>query len=282
MAVLQTSADFCDLAYDYLKRAHDQNVKHVELFFDPQAHTSRGIPFPTVLLGYRSGLQLAHRTLGISASLILCFLRDESANYAMATLMSALPFKDSIIGVGLDSDERNNPPSKFATVYQRASREGFLLTAHADIDQPNTLEHLRQLLLEIQVDRIDHGTNVLESPELTKHLLQRGIGLTCCPISDSIVTPDFKGKDILTLLRIGVKVTVNSDDPAYFRGYLNENLHKLAVETDVTRRELIQLQRNAFNISWISSWKRNHFLSLLDEYEKKTLGSLESVQAVAS
>ena len=280
MAVLQTSADFRDLAYDYLTRAHAQNVKHAELFFDPQAHTSRGIPFPTVVLGYRSGLDLAHRTLGISASLIMCFLREESANYAMSTLLSALPYKDSIIGIGLDSEERNNPPSKFAAVYQRASREGFLLTAHADIDQPNTLEHIRQLLLEIQVDRIDHGSNVLESPELTQHLLQRGIGLTCCPISNA-VCKDAKLKEILTLLRMGVKVTINSDDPAYFRGYLNENLLKMANETDVSRKELIQLQRNAFNISWISSWKRSHYLAMLDEYEK-TLGPSESAGAVES
>jgi adenine deaminase len=272
LAVCQTEADFRDLAYDYLTRANAQNVRHCELFFDPQAHTSRGVPFPTVLLGYRAGLQLAQRTLGISASLIMCFLRDESANYAMSTLMSALPFKDSIIGVGLDSNEQNNPPSKFAAVYQRASREGFLLTAHADIDQQNTLEHIRQLLLEVQVDRIDHGTNILDSSELTQHLLQRGIGLTCCPISNSIVTAEFKGKEILELLRMGVKVTIASDDPAYFRGYLNENLHKLATETDVTRQELLQLQRNAFNISWISSWKRNHFLAQLDEYEKQTIG----------
>ena len=211
----------------------------------------------------------------------MCLLRDESANYGMATLLSSLPYRDSIIGIGLDSDERNNPPSKFAAVYQRASREGYLLTAHADIDQPNTVENIRQLLLEIQVDRIDHGTNVLESPGLSQHILQRGIGLTCCPISNSIVTSDFKGKEILTLLRMGVKVTINSDDPAYFRGYLNENLHKLAAETDVTRRELLQLQRNAFTISWISSWKRNHFLAQLDEYERKTLEP-EKYEAVTS
>lgn len=130
LAVLQTEHDFRDLALDYLSRAHAQNVKHVELFFDPQAHTSRGVPFPTVIRGYRLGLLMAQRTFGISASLILCFLRDQSPEYAMATLMEALPFKDAIIGVGLDSDERDNPPSKFGAVFQRASKEGFLLTAH--------------------------------------------------------------------------------------------------------------------------------------------------------
>ena len=187
----------------------------------------------------------------------------------MATLMDALPYKDSIIGVGLDSDERDNPPSKFAAVFQRASKEGFLLTCHCDIDQKDSLEHIRQALLELQVDRIDHGTNVIESPELIQHLLTRNIGLTCCPISNSIVTADFKGKEMLDLLRQGIKVTCNSDDPAYFRGYLNANLVKIAQETDMTRAELVQLQRNAFGISWISSWRRNHFLQLLDEYEQR-------------
>jgi adenosine deaminase len=273
MTVLQTEADFRDLAYDYLNRAKAQNVQHAELFFDPQAHTSRGIPFPTVIRGYRSGLDLAQRTLGISASLIMCILRDEPASYAMSTLMSALAFKDSILGIGLDSDERDNPPSKFAAVFQRASREGFLLTAHADIDQPNTVDHIRQLLFELQVDRIDHGTNILEAPDLVDHIIQRNIGLTCCPISNSVVTAGFKGKEILQLLRKGARVTINSDDPAYFRGYVNENILKLAKETDVSRRELIQLQRNAFYVSWISSWKRNHFLHILEDYEKRTLGS---------
>lgn len=270
MTVLRTEHDFRDLALAYLTHAHAQNVKHVELFFDPQAHTSRGIPFPTVMRGYRVGLLTAQRTLGISASLIMCFLRDQSPEYAMATLMEALPFKDAIIGVGLDSDERDNPPSKFAAVFQRASKEGFLLTAHCDIDQVNSIDHIRQVIHEIQVDRIDHGTNIVEDESLVDIIREKAIGLTCCPVSNSVVTADFKGSEILSLLRRGVKVTINSDDPAYFRAYANENMEKMATETDVTRKELIQLQRNAFSISWISSWRRSHFLSLLDDYEKRT------------
>lgn len=274
LAVLQTEHDFRDLALDYLTRAHAQNIKHVELFFDPQAHTSRGIPFPTVIRGYRVALLTAQRTLGMSASLIMCILRDQSPEYAMATLMEALPYKDAIIGIGLDSDERNNPPSKFAAVFQRASKEGFLLTAHCDIDQVNSIDHIRQVIQEIQVDRIDHGTNIVEDDSLVDIVRQKGIGLTCCPVSNSVVTDDFKGKEIVDLLRRGVKVTINSDDPAYFRAYANENMEKMAADTDVTRKELVQLQRNAFNISWISSWRRNHFLSLLDEYENRTIPSM--------
>ncbi|KIX07906.1 adenosine deaminase [Rhinocladiella mackenziei CBS 650.93] len=275
LAVLHTEADFRDLALAYLTKAHTQNIKHAELFFDPQAHTSRGVPFPTVLRGYHLGLLTAQRTLGISASLIMCFLRDQSAEYAMATLMEALPFKDAIMGVGLDSDERNNPPSKFSAVFQRASKEGFLVTCHCDIDQPNSISHIRQAIQEIQVDRIDHGTNIVEDDSMVEIVRQKGIGLTCCPVSNSVVTSDFKGKEIADLLRRGVKVTINSDDPAYFRAYANENMEKIA-ETDLTKKELIQLQRNAFNISWISSWRKSHFLSLLDEYENKTLTTMSN------
>lgn len=269
MEVLQTATDFHDLAMDYLTRAHAHNVKHCELFFDPQAHTSRGVPFPVVVAGYRSGLLQAEREFGISASLIMCFLRDMSAEFAMATLMDALPYKECIIGVGLDSDERGNPPNKFRAVFERARREGFQLTMHCDIDQIDSIEHIRQALEEIGVDRIDHGTNIVEDSRLVELVRERGIGLTDCPISNSIVTSDFKGKEILQLLRQGVKVTLNSDDPAYFRGYVNENVLKMANETDVSKKELIQFMRNAFEISWISSWKRDKYLQSLDEYAKQ-------------
>ena len=269
MAVLITENDFHDLAYSYLKKAHSQNVVHAEMFFDPQAHTGRGVSFPTVIRGYRQAILRAQRDFGISASLIMCFLRDMSTEFAMATLMEALPFKDWIIGVGLDSDERGNPPSKFGGVFERASKEGFLLTMHCDIDQENSIDHIKQALQDIQVDRLDHGTNIVEDEALVDLVKSKNIGLTCCPISNSIVTKGFKGQEISVLLRKGVKVTINSDDPAYFRGYITENMLKMAEETDLTRDELIQLQRNAFTISWVSSWRRSHFLKLLDDFAMK-------------
>lgn len=211
----------------------------------------------------------AQRELGISASLILCILRDMDAGYAMATLMEALPYKDWIIGIGLDSDERDNPPKKFAAVFERARKEGLLLTMHCDIDQKNSIEHIRQVLEDIQVDRIDHGTNIVEDPALVALLKRKNIGLTCCPVSNSVVTKDFKGKEITRLLRDGVKVTVNSDDPAYFRAYMSENMEKIADGTDVTKDELVQLQRNAFEISWLSSEKREVFMNMLNDYAAK-------------
>ena len=272
MTVLQTAQDFADLALAYLRIAAAHNVRHCELFFDPQAHTSRGVPFATIVSGYNAGIQQAARELSISASLIMCLLRDESANYGMSTVVASLPHKAHIIGLGLDSDERDNPPIKFQAAYARARAEGYHLTAHCDIDQPNTLTHIRQALLDLGVDRIDHGTNIIDAPDLVELILEKGIGLTCCPISNSIVTADAKFPAILQLLRKGVKVTINSDDPAYFRGYLNENIEKLAREADVTKRELLQLQRNAFDISWISSWRRDQLLQELHEYELRTLG----------
>lgn len=266
MSVLQTQEDFFDLAWTYLSKIHHQNVLHVEMFFDPQAHTSRGIPFEHVIKGYHQAAMKAEQELGISALLIMCFLRDMSAESAMMTLQESLPFRDWIIGVGLDSDEKNNPPSKFAAVFQRAREQGYHLTMHCDIDQQDSIEHIRQALEDIKVDRLDHGTNIVESVRLIEFVKSHGIGLTCCPVSNSIVTTDFKGKEILTLLRQDVKTTINSDDPAYFRAYMTENVLKIAQGTDITKKELIKLQRNAFEISWIPTIKRDKFLFLLNEF----------------
>jgi adenosine deaminase len=266
MDVLVTADDFRDLALAYLRKAASQGVRHAEMFFDPQAHTSRGVPFATVITGYRQAIVAARAELDISASLIMCFLRDLSAGFAMATLMESLPYKDWIVGVGLDSDERDNPPSKFAEVFARARTEGYLLTMHCDIDQVGSIEHLRQALEDIQVDRIDHGTNIVESPALVEEVKRRGIGLTCCPMSNSFVTNDMKATEIVSLLRDGVRVTVNSDDPAYFGGYMAENYASLATKADLTPVELVQLARNAFEIAWISAGARDAFLAELHAY----------------
>jgi adenosine deaminase len=184
----------------------------------------------------------------------------------MATLMEALPYKDWIIGIGLDSDERDNPPSKFAAVYARARAEGFLLTMHCDIDQQNSIEHIRQALEDIGVDRIDHGTNIVEDPRLVDLVRTKGLGLTCCPVSNRFVTADMKANEIVSLLRAGVRVTVNSDDPAYFGGYVADNFAALAGEIDVTVGELAAIARNSFEVAWLSSRARDGFLAELDAY----------------
>jgi len=266
MGVLVTAEDFRDLAYAYLTKAASQGVRYVEMFFDPQAHTGRGVPFETVVKGYRQGIQQAHAEHGIAGELIMCFLRDLSAEFAMATLLESLPYKDWIIGVGLDSDERDNPPSKFAAVFARARQEGYQLTMHCDIDQVGSIENIRQALEDIGVDRIDHGTNIVESPALVADVKRRGIGLTCCPVSNSFVTSDMKATEIVALLHDGVRVTVNSDDPAYFGGYVTENFGALADHAGLSAAEVVQLARNAFEIAWLTPRAREAYLAELDAY----------------
>lgn len=266
MRVLQTADDFHDLAWAYLERAAAQGVVHAELFFDPQAHTSRGVPFADVVGGYRRAIVRVERELGISAELILCFLRDFSAEYAMATLMEALPYKAWIVGVGLDSDERDNPPSKFADVFARARAEGFLLTMHCDIDQVGSIENIRQVLEEIQVDRIDHGTNIVEDPELVALVRERGLGLTCCPVSNSFVTDDMKADEIVGLMREGIAVTVNSDDPAYFGAYVGDNYAALAEKAGLGVDDLVQLAINSFEASWLTPARREAYIADVRSY----------------
>ena len=249
MNVLRTAEDFYDLAIAYLTKAADQNVRYVEMFFDPQAHTSRGVSFDSVIKGLHRAQVEAEKMHGIKSALIMCFLRDFQAEFAMATLLEALPYKSWIIGVGLDSDETGNPPAKFAEVYARAREEGFMLTMHADIDIQNSITHIGQLIEDIKVDRIDHGTNVIENPEYVQHLVDHGIGLTNCPVSNSWVG-DSKTAIIKELADRRVKVTMNSDDPAYFGGYISENFQLMKNETDVDDAFLAQLSLNAVDISW--------------------------------
>ncbi|AUG28238.1 MULTISPECIES: adenosine deaminase [Microbacterium] len=266
MEVLQTADDFHDLAWAYLLRAKEQGVVHAEMFFDPQAHTSRGVPFSAVIGGYRRAAVRAQDELGISAELILCFLRDFSAEFAMATLMEALPYKQWIVGVGLDSDERDNPPSKFAAVFARAKAEGFFLTMHCDIDQVGSIDNIREVLRDIRVDRIDHGTNIVEDPELIAIAKERGLGFTCCPVSNSFVTAQMKADEIVTLLREGVRVTINSDDPAYFGAYVAENYVALAQQAGLTEADLAQLAINSFEASWLTPARRAGFVAAVQEY----------------
>ena len=266
MRVLLTADDFYDLATAYLAKAASQNVRYAEIFFDPQAHTSRGVPFATVVGGLRRALLDARRDLGIHAELIMCFLRDFTAEHAMSTLMESLPYKDWILGVGLDSDERGNPPAKFARVFARARQEGYRLTMHCDIDQDNTHEHIRQVVEDIRVDRIDHGTNAAEVPELVERIKARGLGLTCCPISNGWVTDGAKVPEIAALLEAGVKVTLNSDDPAYFGGYVAENYQRFADDSGLGRAALVQLARNSFEVAWLGGHERERYLAELEAY----------------
>lgn len=265
MNVLQDEEDFCALAMDYFTKAQKHHVKYAEVFFDPQAHTSRGIPFETVLNGYYKATQQA-AGLGIEAHLILCFLRDMSAESAWETYQQALPYRDKILGIGLDSDERNNPPEKFARVFAQAKADGFHITMHCDIDQENSIEHIREALLNIGVERLDHGTNIVEDPSLVEYVREHNIGLTCCPVSNSFVMEDMKGREMLELLHQGVLITVNSDDPAYFQSYISDDLYTLAQAYQLTQEDVIRIVRNSFAAAWISEEKKQAYWKMIDEY----------------
>lgn len=266
MDVLRTAADFRDLAWAYLQRAHQERVRYVEMFFDPQAHTGRGIAFDAVIGGLRQAITEAWRRLGLRAQLILCLLRDQPAEYAMATLVQSLPYREWIAGIGLDSDEKGNPPDKFAGVFRRARAEGFQITMHCDVDQENSVEHIRQCLEVIGVDRIDHGVNILESEKLTAELRRRGLGLTVCPISNRWCTGDLKAAQVKQMLDLGIRVTVNSDDPAYFAGYVTDNLIAAQQAADLRAAELLQLQRNAIDIAWLPAGTRDRLRAEIDQY----------------
>ncbi len=271
MSVLKTSQDFYDLAWAYLERAHAENVRYAEIFFDPQAHTSRGVAFHTVLSGLRNAVLDGRRLLGIRAQLIMCILRDHSAAYGMATLLESLAYRDLIIGIGLDSDEAGNPPAKFAEVFRRAREEGYRLTMHCDVDQAGSTDHIRQCLDVIGVERIDHGVNVLDDASLVAAAAARGIGFTVCPVSNRYVTGELKAHELRRMLQRGLKVTVNSDDPAYFDAYVTDNLVAAAAAAGLTEPDLVQLERNAFEVSWLGPGAKDALLGELDRFEAAAL-----------
>ena len=267
MNVLQTEEDFYDLAWDYLTKATANNVRHVELFFDPQAHTSRGIPFKVVLNGLYQATVDA-RALNVDAHLIMCFLRDFSKESARKTLQEGLKYKDKIIGIGLDSDEHNNPPLKFARQFEDTAAAGLHITTHCDIDQKDSIEHIRQALEIMEVERLDHGTNIVEDPDLVELAAKRQIGLTSCPLSNSFVSPEMKGKEVIDLLNAGVKVSINSDDPAYFKGYISDNYYALVQKYDLSKDQIVQLAKNSFETSWISQRQKQLYLDEIDQFVK--------------
>ena len=265
MNVLIEEDDFYELAMAYLKKAAQNNVRHAEIFFDPQAHTSRGIAFSTVINGLYQATVDA-RALNIDARLIMCFLRDFSRDSARQTLLEALPYKDKFVGVGLDSDEHSNPPMKYFNQICTAQEHGLHVTAHADVDQINSLAHIRELLEVIGVERIDHGTNIVEDPDLVEFAAKNKIGLTSCPLSNDFIAADMKGKEVLALLEKGVKISIHSDDPAYFGGYIGDNYYALAQKYELTKEQVVALAKNSFEASWISDKQKAFYLAELDAY----------------
>jgi adenosine deaminase len=245
-AVLQTEEDFRDMALAYLRKAASQNVRHAEIFFDPQTHTTRGVPFETVIRGLRTAQEQA----ALTSKLILCFLRHLSEDDAQRTLDEALPFKDWIVAVGLDSSEHGNPPRKFERVFARARAAGLLTVAHAGEEGPP--EYIREALDHLHVRRIDHGVRCLEDPKLVDRLVAEQIPLTVCPLSNVRlrVFPSMRDHNLRRLLDRGLRVTINSDDPAYFGGYINENYLAAAEALALSEEELARIAANSFASSF--------------------------------
>ncbi len=259
--VLRERQDFYDLTRAYLERAHEDNVRHVEIFFDPQTHTERDVDFATVLDGIHSALADGESRLGITFRLIMCFLRHLSADEAMATLEDALPFKDRIDAVGLDSSELGHPPSRFTEVFDRARREGFLTVAHAGEEGPP--EYIWEALDLLKVERIDHGVRCLEDPALVERLAKDKIPLTVCPLSNVKlrVFDTLEQHNLKELLAKGLHVTINSDDPAYFGGYIGENYRRTQQALDLDADDIRTLARNSFEASFLSDAEKERHIA---------------------
>ena len=264
--VLRTEEDFRDLAAAYFRRVAADGARHVELFFDPQTHTDRGVPFGVVAEGLFAGMADARRELGLTSKLILCFLRHLDEDAAFATLRDAEPYLDRITGVGLDSSEVGHPPSKFVRVFAAARERGLKLCAHAGEEGPP--QYVREALDLLHVDRIDHGNRSLEDAELVRRLVGDEMTLTVCPLSNLklCVVGDLKAHPLKRMLDLGLKATVNSDDPAYFGGYLAENWIQTAEAVGLAREELITLAKNSFTGSFLEPAEVARHLAAIDAY----------------
>jgi adenosine deaminase len=265
VAVLVTRQDFYELTAAYVRRAHADGARHVEVSFDPQSHVPRGVPFAVVVEGIRGALVDAERELGVSSRLIMCFLRDKSPSSAMVMLEMARPYRRVIAAVGLDSAEAGHPPREFADVFRVAREAGFAAVAHAGEEGP--AEYVREALDVLEVTRIDHGVRAVDDPALVRRLARDQVPLTMCPLSNQElqVTPDLAQHPLRRLLDAGVVVTVNSDDPAYFGGYLAANYIAAQLALGLSRADIAALARNSITASWLTPARR---AGLLHEHER--------------
>jgi len=265
-SALLTEQDFHDLTRAYLRRANRDGVRHAEIFFDPQAHTERGVPFETVVTGIHGALDAGREECGITSRLIMCFLRHLSEERAMETLERALPFKDRLVAVGLDSSETGHPPANFVNVFARARQEGFRVVAHAGEEGPP--EYVWQALDLLGAERIDHGVRSLEDPALVERLAREQIPLTVCPLSNVKlrVFPSMEQHNLKRLLDAGVRVTINSDDPAYFGGYVTENYLAAQQALGLNREDIHRLAANAMQASFLAEEEKRALLQELTDH----------------
>ncbi|HLH30016.1 MAG TPA: adenosine deaminase [Terriglobia bacterium] len=262
--VLLQPRDFYDLTWAYLNKAHTQNVRHAEIFFDPQAHTERGVPVGAVIEGIHQALSDGRRKFGVSSQLILSFLRHLSGEDAMSTLEAALPYRDAFSGVGLDSSERGHPPQKFVEVFSRARAEGLFVVAHAGEEGPP--DYVWQALDSLGATRIDHGVRCTEDPALVERLRAQRVPLTVCPLSNVKlrVFESMKNHNLPALLDADLCVTINSDDPAYFGGYINENFGAICDAFDLDKERISTLARNSFEAAVMDDGRRKDLIGEVD------------------
>ncbi|PJB14340.1 MAG: adenosine deaminase [Flavobacteriales bacterium CG_4_9_14_3_um_filter_32_8] len=264
--VLITELDFYDLTYSYLEKCAIQNVRHTEIMFDPQTHTERGIAFETVINGISRAVEDAKVKLNVSALLIMSYLRHLSQESALLTLAQSLPFKDKIIAVGLDSTEKGNPPSKFATVFEASIKAGYIPVAHAG--EEGDADYIWEAIDILKIKRIDHGNNCLQDENLIKEIIKRDIALTICPLSNVAlqVVKDLKDHSLKKKIDLGLKTTINSDDPAYFGGHINQNYMDTQKALNLTKEELYQIARNSFQYSFLPAIEKEKLILELDLY----------------
>lgn len=264
--VLVKEKDFYELTWAYMKKCAENNILHCEIFFDPQAHTERGISFSKVINGISKALADAKIEWGISSNLIMCFLRHLSAESAMETLYQSLPYQKRIIAVGLDSSEVGNPPDKFERVFAQAREEGYRTVAHAGEEGP--AQYIADSLDKLQVSRIDHGVKCVEDPDLVKRLVDIKMPLTVCPLSNVKlkVFDSMEKHNVLKLLKKGLKVSIHSDDPAYFGGYLNDNFIALYHSLGMTRKQAVKLAKNSFKSSFLPKSIRIRYIHMIEDY----------------
>ena len=267
--VLIYEQDFYDLTYSYLEKCAAQNVRHTEIMFDPQTHTERGVSFETVITGISNACKDAEEKLGVTSLLIMSYLRHMSEEEAFKTLEQSLPFKHLIKAVGLDSSEKGNPPSKFKNVYKASVEAGYIPVAHAG--EEGDADYVWEAIDILGIKRIDHGNNSLQDAELVSEIIKRDLALTVCPLSNTAlqVVKDLKDHPLKKMMDLGLKVTINSDDPAYFGGQVNKNYEDVEAALNLSKEDLYVLAKNSFQYSLMDESKKEKYITELDNYYSK-------------
>lgn len=264
--VLHHEQDFYDLTYAYLTKCKHQNVRHTEIMFDPQTHTERGVSFETIITGITNACEDARTNFGVTSILIMSYLRHLSEESAFETLKQSLPFKNKITAIGLDSSEKGNPPSKFKNVFEASIKEGYIPLAHAG--EEGNADYVWEAIDELKIKRIDHGNNALQDDKLVEEIIKRDLALTLCPLSNKAlqVVPELKNHPLKKMMDLGLRVTVNSDDPAYFGGQINQNYFEIQEALNLTKQDLYELAKNSFNYSLLDYETKKVYIDELENY----------------